>query len=312
MHSFLRRTIRLLFAFVAGATGTSAGAVSVAASFTIPADIAANVGGERVKVRSLTPPNSDFHAMQPTPAQVRALAEADLVVAVHPQVESWIAALEAAGTLKRPVLYLARGIIPEIPPARHKHARHAPGCTCGAHGEDAHVWTDPAQVAVMGEVLAERLAAIDPQNAPAHRAAGAAYAERMKKLAADMERELAAIPEPRRKLFSQHNNLSHFAKRFRFTIAGTLLQSSSSEAADPSAKTMSRIVADIRASGTPAVFADNTLSSELLTTVARDAGLPPPVRLYTDALDAPGTPAASYEGMMRENARRIAAALAVK
>ena len=301
-----------LLALASGTLAAFAAPISVTASFTIPADVAAGVGGEHVRVRSLTPPNADFHAMQTTPAQVRALAEADLVVAIHPQVETWVADLEQAGTLKRPVLYLAKGLIPEAAPARRKHTRHAPGCTCGAHGEDAHVWSNPDNVAAMGRALAERLAALDPRNAAAHRASGAAYAERMKALAADIERELAAIPEERRKIFSQHNNLSHFAQRFRFTVAGTLLQSASSEASDPSAKTMARIVADIRAAKVPAVFADNTLSDAPLATVAREAGLPPPVKLYTDALDKPGTPAASYEGMMRENARRIAAALAAK
>ncbi len=303
----MARIAPILFSLLSCAAAF-AGSLGVTATFTIPGDIASGVGGERVRVRSLTPPNADFHAMQTTPAQVRALAEADLVVAIHPQLEGWVADLEKAGALKRPVLYLGKGLIPETTTTRHRH-NHGAGCPCGAHGSDAHIWSDPANVAKMGRALAERLAAIDPANAEAHRAAGEAYAQRMKTLADDIEKELAGIPDERRKLFSQHNNLSHFAKRFRFVVAGTLLQSSSSEAADPSAKTMARIAADIRASKVPAVFADNTMSADLLETLAREAGLPPPVKLYTDALDKPGTPAASYEGMMRENARRIAAAL---
>lgn len=282
--------------------------LGVTSSFTIPADITREVGGAAVSVKSLTPPNGDLHAMQPTPAQMRALEEADLVVAIHPDLETWIAELEESGTLKRPVLYLAKDILP----AEHAHHDHKPGEVCNhAHGEaDPHVWMDPELAGKMATTLAERLATIDSANAARHRAAGAAYVARMKSLAEEISKTLAAVPESRRVLLSQHDNLGRFAKKFRLRNAGSLLDGPSTEASDPSAKRMAGLIARIRTEKIPAVFADNTLSPDLPATVAREAKLPAPVTLFIDALDKPGTPAGSYEGMMRENARRIAGALA--
>lgn len=303
----LKNVIRTLFAAGVALPAAFAAPIAVTTSFTIPADIAREVGGAGLDVRSLTPPNGDFHALQLTPAQVRAVSEADLVVAIHPQVEPWIDQLEKAGTLKRPVLYLAKNILRGG--REHGEHKHGAGCACHAGGEDSHVWMNPDNVATMGRTLAARLADIDPDHAAAHRAAGEAYAKRINALSLEIARTLADIPPENRKLFSRHNNLSHFAKKFDFSVSGTLLQSGSSEASDPSAKTMARLVADLRKSKARAIFADNTGSADLLVTVAAEAGLPPPVTLFTDALDKPGAPASTYEGMMRENARRIAKAL---
>lgn len=286
--------------------------LKIAASFTIPADLARGVGGDSVTVKSLTPPNSDFHALQPTPAQVRMLTEADLVVAIHPEVETWIAQLEQAGTLKHPVLYLAKPIIQgELAGCRHDHAgkphHHSEARTAE---NDPHVWMDPAVAGSMAEQFAARLAELEPGKAAAHRASGASFAARMKALEEEISQTLSAIPAARRKLVTQHDNLRRFAKKFRLEIVGTLLDSASSEAADPSAKRMAETIRMIRTSGVLAIFSDTTLSSELPAAVAREAGLPAPTPLAIDALDRPGTPAGTYEGMMRENARRIAQALA--
>lgn len=312
--AMLRATLRLTslpLALVLTACAALGAPLGVTASFTIPADIAREVGGDTVTVRSLTPPNSDLHAIQPTPAQVRALGEADLVVAIHPELEVWIAQLERAGTLKRPVLYLAKDLLGKtLAHHRHDHDDHDGHDHANDHtGDDPHVWMDPELAGKMAVTLAERLAALDPKNAARHRAAGTAYAARMKALADGISKTLAPIPEARRVLLSQHDNLGRFAKKFRLREAGTLLDGASTEASDPSAKRIAGLITRIRAEKIPAIFTDNTLSPDLPATVAREAGLPPPVTLYIDALDKPGTPAGSYEGMMRENARRIAGAL---
>ncbi len=303
LRAAFRLPLRHFATFMMAVCAASAAPLGVTASFTIPADIVRQVGGDKVTVKSLTPPNCDLHALQPTPSQVRALSQADLVVAIHPELETWVAELEEAGTLKRPVLYLAKDLLgPDAAHHRHDDHEHA--------GADPHVWMDPELAGKMAVTLAERLASLDPANAARHRAAGGAYAERMKALADEISKTLDAIPEPRRVLLSQHHNLGRFAKKFRLRDEGSMLDSSSTEAADPSAKRMAGLITRIRAEKSPAIFADNTLSPDLPATVAREAGLPAPVTLYVDALDAPGTPAGSYEGMMRENARLIAQALA--
>lgn len=293
-----------------GALATQAQAyaknLGISTSFTIPADIVREVGGDRVVVTSVTSPNSDLHAVHASPSHVRELTKADLVVAIHPQLETWVADLEKAGSLRRPVLYLARDILGES--LGHQHGEH---CDHGHHHGDVdpHVWMNPDLTARMAKTLAKRLAEIDPEHAERHRAGGDAYAAKMKTLAAEIEKMLAAIPAERRVVLSQHGNLGRFAERFQLRDAGSLLDGSSTETADPSARRIAGLIARVRKEKIPAIFADNTLSPTLPAAVAKEAGLPAPTTLYVDALDKPGTPAGNYEGLMRENARRIAEAL---
>lgn len=294
---------RLASLFLLPAALLAGGRPAVVASFTIPADIAKSVAGDLADVSSVTPPNGDIHDMQPTPAQIRALARADLVVAIGPKFETWIADLEKSGALRRPVLWLA----PELEPEEHGHDEGTPHTHAG---DDPHVWMDPAFATDAGTRIASGLAAVVPGRADDLKKNAADFASRMKTLDTEIRTILAGVPADRRMIVCYHDNLSRFAKAYGFTVGGTILDGPSTEASDPSAKRLSALLRLIRAKRVPALFADNTISKELPEAVAREAGLPPPVTLYVDALDAPGTPAGTYEGMMRENARRIAGALA--
>jgi ABC-type Zn uptake system ZnuABC Zn-binding protein ZnuA len=55
-----------------------------------------------------------------------------------------------------------------------------------------------------------------------------------------------------------------------------------------------------------AVFPESALDDRLEAAVSREAGADVGEPLYTDSLGAEGTPAATYVGSMRENARRLA------
>lgn len=284
---------------------TLVAAPAIICSFSIPADWAARVGGAEAAVTSLTPRGSDFHAVQPTPAQVRAVSRADLVVGIHPALEPWLAAIEKNGDLPRPVLWLAkddpalRGGCPHHDHAGHDHEEEAAQT-------DPHVWMDPDIAATLVEKLAAALSRSDPAAGPR----GAAYAAELRALTVEIRTRLASVPPERRRLVTRHGNMRRFADKFGFTVAATLLPGGAGEGAEPSARQLAATLALIRREKIPVVFADNTLSPRVPERIAREAGLPPPVTLAVDSLGAPGSPSATYAGMMRDNARLIAEALA--
>ncbi len=53
--------------------------VNAVASFSVLADMVAQIGGEHVQVKSLVGPNGDPHSFEPTPQDSQALAKADVV-----------------------------------------------------------------------------------------------------------------------------------------------------------------------------------------------------------------------------------------
>jgi ABC-type Zn uptake system ZnuABC Zn-binding protein ZnuA len=62
----------------------------VVATTTQVGDFARNLGGDRVQVTSLLKPNLDAHDFEPSPADVEAIARADLVVENGAGLESWL------------------------------------------------------------------------------------------------------------------------------------------------------------------------------------------------------------------------------
>jgi ABC-type Zn uptake system ZnuABC Zn-binding protein ZnuA len=108
---------------------------------------------------------------------------------------------------------------------------------------------------------------------------------------------------------TSHDNLGYFAERYGFRIVGTALGSVSTEAADPSAGAVAALVSQIRSTGVPAIFAENVSNPRLMEQIASAAGVTLVPDLVTDALTGPGTPAATYDGLMRHNVTRIVSAL---
>jgi len=103
----------------------------VVASFSVLADLVAQVGGDEVAVSSLVPPGGEPHEWQPEPADVRRIAGADLVVVNGLGLEGWLDRLVGSSGFAGPVLVASRDVIPLRGPTGmpDPHAWHslAPG-----------------------------------------------------------------------------------------------------------------------------------------------------------------------------------------
>jgi zinc/manganese transport system substrate-binding protein/manganese/iron transport system substrate-binding protein len=71
-------------------SGTSGTRLKVVATTTQVADFARNVGGDKVKVTQILKPNVDPHDYEPSPADVQAIAQADVVVESGVGLEKWL------------------------------------------------------------------------------------------------------------------------------------------------------------------------------------------------------------------------------
>lgn len=86
--------------------------LNVIATFSILGDIVANVGGDRVTVTSLVGPDGDAHVFQPAPADARAVAGADVIVANGLGFEGWMDRLIEASGSKATVITASEGVEP--------------------------------------------------------------------------------------------------------------------------------------------------------------------------------------------------------
>ncbi len=169
-----------------GGASAEAAPPRVVASIAPLGMIAAAVMGDVAAPAVLLPPGQSPHHGALKPSQARALADADLVVWIGPNMEMGVdKALDA-----RPADWLRDRTftVSELPgvallPGRrlnaigdghgheHEHDRksghdHKPGEEHDHHGgEDPHLWLSPDNAAAIAAALAERLASIDGERA---------------------------------------------------------------------------------------------------------------------------------------------------
>ena len=304
----------------AGATppGT-AGRLKVVATFSILGDLVANVGGDRVALRTLVGPGGDAHTFEPSPEDGVALAEAALIFENGLGFEPWLDKLyTASGSRARRVVVTEKiAPLPVGPGDEHAHAEEqahngeASGeHGAGEHGEfDPHVWHDVANAMLMVETIRDALVQADPANADVYRTNAETYLAELKELDAFIVEQTQALPQARRKLVTSHDTFAYFARRYGFEIVGTALGAATTETADPSAGELARLVEEIRAAGVPVIFAENVHNPGVMERIAAEAGVKLGPMLYTDALGEPGSDGETYLKLMRYNVTTLVTAL---
>lgn len=268
----------------------------VVATINILADLAAQIGGDAIRVDSVVPLAGDPHTFEPTPSTARLLARAQLVLRNGLGLERWLDRLVGAATASRPVVTVTEGLVPQI--VRDAHEAQAP---------DPHLWMDPNQVHGYVTNIERALA----QRFPAHAAGFAARAQalhaQLKQLDRDAQAMVDALPVERRKLVTTHDAFRYFAQRYGLTLVASIWGISTET--EPSAKEVARIVQAIRRHRVPAVFVETTFNPRLMQRIAADAGVAVGPPLYGDSLGAAGSGAHTYIGMMRANLRALAIGL---
>lgn len=278
----------------------------VVATTSILGDVTANVVGGAGQVETLMGPETDPHALEPSADQIHRVREADLVVANGLGLEEGMAdALAAAERDGTPVLWIAEVVDP-VPFERdrdHGHQGHGHGTL------DPHVWLDPVRMDRAVEVIARRLAEIAPGIGGRVRANARAYRAELARLDHSIRRTLAVVPPERRRLVTNHDAFGYLARRYGLEVTGTIIAGGSTLGGTSGAE-LTRLARRLEASGTPAVFVETTSTGRLAAALRTElGGRLEVVDLYVGTLGDPDGPGGTYVGMMKTNARRIAAAL---
>ena len=293
---------------------TEPAAVRVVASFSILADLVAQVGGGRVAVGSLVGPDADAHSYSPTTDDARRLAGADLVVVNGLGFEGWIERLIAASGTRAPVVVAAQGVRTIPANEDHDHARDGDradgpgdaGNRATDRAADPHAWQSVANVKRYVAAIRDGLARVDPAHAALYAANAAAYGAQLDALDAEVRATIAAIPEAHRRIITTHDSFGYFADAYGLRFVAPQGVASTAE---PGPADVARIIRQIRRDRIPAVFLETIADPRLMRQIARESGARIGGRVYSDALSAPDGPAPSYLAMMRANLRAFRDAL---
>lgn len=268
----------------------------VVASFSIVGDLVRQVGGDAVSVQMLVGPDSDAHAVQPTPAMARSVAGAALLFSHGLGFEGWMARfLRAAGF---------RGLHVEV--AQGIAAIAVAGAPGHGHEPDPHAWQDVRHALHYVARIADGLCAADAPHCAGYRSRAAALTLRLRALDAEIRAGWAAVPQAQRVVITTHEAFGYYAAAYgvRFLAAQGL-----SSATEPSPRAVAVLVRQVRSSGSRALFLERTGDTRLMQRIAQETGVAIGGTLYADALSGSDGPASSYEALMRHNTQTLLRAL---
>jgi ABC-type Zn uptake system ZnuABC Zn-binding protein ZnuA len=263
------------------------GPLKVVTSTSILADLARQIGGERVEVKSILPANADPHDFEPSPNEVIALEDADLIVLHGLQLDAWVDSLIESAQTDAPSLVATTGIE-----------------TIGGGEDDEfkdgdpHVWFDPMRAKQMAANIRDGLSSADPDGAGGYQQRFDAYAAQLDQLDAEIRERIELIPEDKRVLVTNHDALGYFADRYGLTIVGTVIPGLDSRT-EASAKEIAALIEQIQEAGVTVIFAENTVDPALAESLASDAGIRVAPDLYTDSLGDEESGANTYIGLMQ-------------
>ena len=285
-----RRAIAL--AVLSPAIAHAAKPLKVVASFSILGDLVREVGGGRVQLVVLVGADQDTHVYQPKPSDLRAVAAADVLVTNGLGFEGWMDRMAEAAGFKGRRIVASDGVAP---------------MTTDDGGTDPHAFQNVRHLMRYVANLRDGLTAADPAGADTYQRTAANYLDRLTKLDAAIRAAWAPIPRDRRRIITSHDALSYYGAEYGVTFLAPQGRSTESE---PSAKELRGLIEQIRAQRVTALFVENISNGAILRQIARETGVKIGGTLFSDALSAPGGPAASYLDMMRSNTKAMAAATA--
>ncbi|WP_428246061.1 metal ABC transporter substrate-binding protein [Ferrovibrio sp.] len=304
----MRATLFALLLLFAALPAQAQEKLKVIASFSILADIVQQVGGERLAVTTLVPAGGDAHVFQPSPADARAVASADILIANGLNFETWLDRLVAASGFKGRRIVAAQGIQPRKL-AGHDHAGHSHGpadAKSGGQQDDPHVWHDLQRMQAYVANIVAGLAAADPQHAEGYRQRGATYAAELKALDAWASAQFESVPRAYRKVITQHDAFGYLADRYLINFLAPQGMNTESEA---SAEAVAQLIRQIKRQRVQALFFENVVNPRLIEQIAKEAKVTVGGRLYSDALGPKGGEADSYLGLYRLNVERLVGAM---
>nr|UOP04349.1 zinc ABC transporter substrate-binding protein [Conchiformibius kuhniae] len=286
------------------AAGAFAEPLPVVASFSILGDVAAQIGGERVRVTNLVGADADAHAYRLTARDIQTIGNAKLVLLNGLGLEK-ADIVRAVKQSKTAYAEAAAGIKPIKAEAGGHHHHHGDGHD-HHHGEfDPHVWHDPVLMRQYAANVAAALGKADPAGKAHYAARLQRYHAQLQQLDQFARQQFAAIPAAQRKVLTGHHSFGYLGKRYGVVF---LAPQGVSTEAEPSARTVAAIIRQIKQQGLKAVFTENIKDGRMVARIAQETGVKIGGKLYSDALSKDAG-ARSYADMFRHNVRTMAAAM---
>ena len=284
----------LALGFLSCAALHGADTVRISSFSTVLTEIAEQVGGDDVTVTGHVRPGVDPHDFQPTPADLKTVGVADLILISSQHMESYVDKLKKN----------SRARIVEIGAGMSGGAGRKGAASKGAHTDDPHWWHSISRVQQATRLVRDALVKLRPEAEKRFTANAEKYLARLDALARWARREIAQLPRDQRKLVTSHDAFQYFARDHGFTIHAI---EGISSADQPSSQHVASIIRLIKEERVKAIFTEEFKNPKVLQEITRETGARFGGELYADGLGEGD--ARTFEGMYRHNVTTIVQAL---
>jgi len=264
--------------------------LKVATTFTILADMARNVAGDRVEIVSITKPGAEIHNYEPTPSDLIGARGADMILRNGLNLELWFEQfLRNLGNI--PSATLTEGIEPM--PISGGSYKGKP---------NPHAWMALDSAMIYVDNIAAALASLDPAGAEEYRTNAEAYKAGIARTIAPLRDQARALPEGRRRLVTSEGAFSYLARDFH--LEEFYLWPINADA-QGTPQQVRRVVDAIREHSIPVVFSESTVSDRPARQIASETGARYGGVLYVDSLSEPDGPVPTYLDLLRVTSETI-------
>jgi manganese transport system substrate-binding protein len=264
--------------------------ITALSTFTIIADMVAEVGGDKINSISLTKPGAEIHGYQPTPDDLVQASKADVMFENGMNLEVWTEKLRAS--------------IPDVPVVRV-----STGVEIQYIAEDAyagkpnpHAWMSPEQGLIYVENIRQGLTAAAPEHAEYFAANAAAYSAKIQAVDSKLSEALSQLPENNRVLVTCEGAFSYLTSDYGLTEAYLWAINSESQG---SPQQVTKIIEIVKAKNIPAVFCESTVEPRIQQEVVAATGARLGGVLFVDSLSPTDGPASTYLKLLEHTADTI-------
>lgn len=269
----------------------------VLTTFTVIADMAQNVAGDKAIVESLTKPGAEIHGYEPTPSDLVRAQKADLILNNGLNLERWAQKLYNS-VPKVPHVTLSEGIKPvEITEDAYKGK------------PNPHAWMSPKNALIYVDNIRKALVDLDSANAETYNTNAKAYSQKIKEVDEKLRKAVSVVPADKRYMVSCEGAFSYVTRDYGLKEA-YLWAVNSEQQATP--KQLEKVIDTVKKNKIPVVFCESTVNDGAQRQVARESGARFGGVFYVDSLSPANGPAPTYLKLLELNINTLTQGLEEK
>lgn len=261
----------------------------VLTTFTVLADIAENIAGDHLEIRSITKVGAEIHGYEPSPLDVARASEADLILENGMNLEAWFERFITAADAPHVVVSEGVDVIDITGDAY-------------AGKPNPHAWMSPRNAEIYVDNMVDAFSDLAPEHAEEFAANAETYKGELRAISDELVAAVDTLPAAQRALVTCEGAFSYLARDAGLSEA-YLWPVNAEQQATP--QRIAAAIDYVAANNVPAVFCESTVSDGPMQQVVEATGADFGGILYVDSLSEADGPVPTYLDLLRHDVDTI-------